>query len=358
MSSKKWMIYGAYGYTGLLVCQEALRRGHKPILAGRSESRLVALTKHLGLQYVTLNLQDEKKLVEQLKDIDLVFHAAGPFIRTSRSMIRACLQAKTHYVDITGEVPVFERTFSYDERAKEQGVALISGVGFDVVPSDCLAKYVADQIENPHYLELGVASTGQASQGTLKTILEHVPYGILIRKEGEYQRIPEGKWRRKIRFNDRERMATPLSWGDLATAYRSTQIPNIVTYMAFPEEVVQFLRLCGPLNRQILSVPFLRKCSQKLVERYFPNPDEKQREKARSFVWACARNIKGEKREAWLEACEGYLFTARSGVKVVEKIFEKQPSGALTPAMAFGADFVLDIEGTKRFDQLPPLLKQ
>jgi hypothetical protein len=40
-------------------------------------------------------------------------------------------------------------------------------------------------------------------------------------------------------------------------------------------------------------------------------------------------------------------------VRAVEKTLESSPRGALTPSRAFGTDFALEIEGTRRFDALP-----
>ncbi|MHA1913964.1 MAG: saccharopine dehydrogenase NADP-binding domain-containing protein, partial [Promethearchaeota archaeon] len=146
---KSWMLYGAYGFTGKLIAQEAKLRGHSPVLAGRSEERLISVAENLDLDYKVLDLTNAGFLTDTLKNFDLVFHSAGPYKYTSGPMVQACLKTNTNYVDITGEIPVFEQNFSYDKQAKDKGIALISGVGFDVVPTDCLAKYVSENIENP-----------------------------------------------------------------------------------------------------------------------------------------------------------------------------------------------------------------
>ena len=110
--SKPWMIYGAYGYTGELVAREALRRGHRPLLAGRDAAKLRVMSERLGLESVAFDLADTAALAREVGDVGLVFHAAGPFVRTSAPMIDACLAARAHYVDITGEIPVFQATFA------------------------------------------------------------------------------------------------------------------------------------------------------------------------------------------------------------------------------------------------------
>ena len=73
-----WMIYGATGYTGALLPEEAAARGHQPVLAGRSAEKVAALADRLGLPHAVFDLADEARIARQLKDIALVFHAAGP----------------------------------------------------------------------------------------------------------------------------------------------------------------------------------------------------------------------------------------------------------------------------------------
>src|SRR5687768_15065969 len=151
-----WMIYGATGYTGALLVEEAVRRGHKPILAGRNPDKLEVLADTYNLEYMAFRLDDVSIIAEAIAEMELVFHAAGPFIYSSEPMVRACLATKTNYLDITGEIEVFERNFSYDDTARKNGIALISGAGFDVVPSDCLAVQVAQQVRGASLLETAI----------------------------------------------------------------------------------------------------------------------------------------------------------------------------------------------------------
>ncbi|MCP4359435.1 MAG: NAD(P)H-binding protein, partial [Chloroflexi bacterium] len=170
---KNWMIYGAYGYTGTLLAEEAVHRGHRPVLAGRSAKKLIPLAERLKLEYIVLDLEDTDRLFKVVAGFDLIFHAAGPFVHTSLPMVQACLTGRTHYLDITGEVPVFEQNLAFDRQARQQGIAIISGAGFDVVPTNCLATYVAGQIDKPTQLKIAVAALGGISGGTTKTMLEH-----------------------------------------------------------------------------------------------------------------------------------------------------------------------------------------
>jgi len=100
--------YGATGYTGKLAARTAKEKGLEPILAGRNEAKLKALAEPLGFQYRTFDLSDKAKLDKALGEADAVLHIAGPFSATSEPMADASLRARTHYLDITGEIDVFE----------------------------------------------------------------------------------------------------------------------------------------------------------------------------------------------------------------------------------------------------------
>jgi short subunit dehydrogenase-like uncharacterized protein len=352
MSPSNWMIYGAYGFTGRLVVAEAIRCGQRPVLAGRSASKLAPLAEKHGLEAVNFNLTDPMELSNALRDMELVFHAAGPFQFTSAPMLQACLESGVNYIDITGEIPVFQNTFANHERAFQAGIALISGAGFDVIPSDCLAKYVAEKLPTAVELQIGVASGSQPSSGTAKSSIEMMPRGGMRRQNGRLVPQSLGEGVRKIRFSHRELEALPISWGDLETAYRSTGIPNITTYMAYPPRLVKSVRRYGLLVQKLVRVRLLRRAAQWIVERSFKGPSADLRRSSRSYLWAMAKDAQGNQAQAWLETMEAYQLTAVAGLRCVERLLAERPVGALTPAQAFGVDFILEIEGSKRFDVL------
>ena len=348
-----WMIYGATGYTGQLLVAEAVKRGHRPVLAGRSERKLLPLADRYHLDKVVVNLEDETALTRTVAGVEVLFHAAGPFSQTSRPMVRACLAAGTHYLDITGELPVLEQTLAQDEAARRRGVVLISGAGFDVVPTDCLAKYVADQIPDATHLETAIVTHNRPTAGTAQSALEILPAGIRVRRAGQLVDQPWGSGAKRIRFSCGERTVLPAPWGDVVTAYRTTGIPNITSYMAYPAALIPLLPWLAPVGQQLLAVKPFRHLVQRLAGVVAQGPSEAMRQTGRSYLWARAASPAGETAEAWLETVEAYHFTAIAGVRGVEKILAQRLAGALTPALAFGADFVLEVEGTRRFDRLP-----
>jgi short subunit dehydrogenase-like uncharacterized protein len=354
-----WLLYGATGYTGQLLAEEAVRRGHRPVLGGRSAQKLAPLADKLGLQWVKADLEDPAALGKAVRQASLVLHAAGPFRFTARPMIAACLEAGAHYLDITGEIPVFQHTFAQDAAARRNGLALISGAGFDVIPTDCLAAATAARLPGADRLGLAIAGQSRVSAGTLKSSLESLPEGGQVRRDGALLSYPFGAGAHQVRFLDRERTVLPIPWGDLETAYRSTGIPNITTCMAFPKRTVRLLRLVSPLAQNLLKLSALRRLASALAGKIARGPDQKLRLSGRSQVWACVSKGEAEQVQAWLETIEPYAFTAIAGIRCVEKLIDRPPaaaphligaphlSGALTPAQAFGAGFVLEIEGTR-----------
>lgn len=350
------LIYGAYGYTGALIAEEAVRRGHRPVLAGRDEKKVRALGKQLDLEARPVGLGDPGAIREALRDVKLVLHCAGPFIETSTPMLEACLDAGAHYLDITGEVPVFQRAYAADEHARRRGIAVISGVGFDVVPSDCLASFVVSRVPQATQLEIAINATGGVSAGTLKSALAHATSGMQLRRGGELVTWPIGKGTKDVQFGpNRIRTVMPITWGDLESAFRSTGVPDITTYMSVPRELGKALKMgwpfgfvIEPLLRQLVGSAPVKGLLARTIEQRVQGPDAQTRQTARAFVWARATNADGQTAEAWLETVEAYRLTAEAAVRAAERVLEGGVVGALSPAQAFGPDFILEIEGTQR----------
>ncbi len=354
MNHEGWMLYGATGYSGELIAEEAVRRGHRPVLAGRSEDKLRPLAARLDLPFRAFSLEDGAGIRRALEEVPLVLHAAGPFVHTAAPMRDACLEAGVHYLDITGEIPVFRASFGKDREARERGIVVLSGAGFDVVPTDCLARYVAEKVGGaPKRLDIAFAAIGQASAGTMKSALEGLPQGGWVRRGGHLVPWRIGRGVTSIRFDDKERTAVPIPWGDLETAFHSTGAQDITTYMSVPKAQARVQMVAGPLLPHALKLKPLRAFAQRLIERRVKGPDEAARAKGRSHVWARATDAQGHSAEAWLSTLEGYAFTAASAVLCVERTLEAEGlKGALTPSRAFGADFVLQIPDTRRLDAL------
>ncbi|MGE5344523.1 MAG: saccharopine dehydrogenase NADP-binding domain-containing protein, partial [Acidithiobacillales bacterium] len=183
------LIYGASGYTGRLIAAAALREGLRPVLAGRRPEGVEPLAKALSCRSLCFPLADPDLVARMVEPFDALLLAAGPFSRTSAVALEACLRAKTAYLDITGEIDVFEACFARHGDAVKAGIPVLPGTGFDVVPSDCLAAVLAGELPGARHLQLAFRGF-KASAGTMKTMIEGLPKGGAARIDGRIVRVP------------------------------------------------------------------------------------------------------------------------------------------------------------------------
>lgn len=345
-----WLIYGAYGYTGELIAREAVDRGLDPILAGRTRGKLDRLATDLGCSFRAFGLGDDDGVRRALDDVAVVLNCAGPFTETYEPLVEAAIETGTHYLDITGELSVFEAVHGYDREATDAGVMLMPGVGFDVVPTDCLAAYLAGQLPGADQLALGLHAEGGLSPGTLKTAVDSLGEGGMVRRDGRLTSVPAGHRTREIDFGDGPRPAVTIPWGDVSTAYYTTGIPNIEVYLSLPPSAIKRLRYQRYLS-PVLSLEPVRKLLQTLAERSVDGPDERTRAQTGATVWGEVSD--GDRTAvARLETPNTYTLTVHTALEVLSRVRNGDaPPGFQTPAGAYGPDLVLAIDGVERFDE-------
>lgn len=346
----RFLLYGANGYTGELTARAAAARGLKPVLAGRNRAALEPLAQELGLPLRNFGLDEPKAVDEGLAGVDAVLHCAGPFSRTARPMVEACLRTKTHYLDITGEIPVFESMAARDAVAKAAGVMLLPGAGFDVVPSDCLAAHLERRLPAATHLALAFFSSAGWSRGTATTMIENIDKGGLVRRDGKLVPVPPAWKTRSIDFGRGPRPCLTIPWGDVSTAYYSTGIPNIEVYMAAPWGMRVGMKLSRPFAMLLGSAPVQRLLKAR-VRSGPAGPSADARARAKAVLWGEVTGGGDGRASARLLAPEGYTLTVLTSLAIVERVLQGQaPAGFKTPSLAYGADFILGIEGVARED--------
>ena len=345
------LVYGAYGYTGTLVVREALAAGLRPVLAGRDPRALATVAAEHGLQHRAASLDDAGALDAALHGIRVVLHCAGPFVHTARPMVDACLRRGVHYLDVTGEIAVFEAVAARDAEARARGVTLLPGVGFDVVPSDCLAAHLARRVPGATHLALAFRGLGGVSRGTAATMAENAGAGGAVRRAGRIVPVPAAWHTRHIDFGDgTPALAVTIPWGDVSTAWHSTGIPNVEVYMAMTPGMrrgrmvsrwLGWLLSAGPVRRQLVARARARK----------PGPSDASRARGESRLWGEVRDASGRTAVSRLTAPEGYTLTARTAVASARHVLAGGVrAGFQTPSRAFGPDFILTQEGVRRED--------
>lgn len=349
MENNRFLLYGANGYTGQLIARYARQYNLEPILAGRRKEPLETLSSQLDMPYHVIDLNDGHALQSALKQVKAVVHAAGPFQFTAKQMIDACLQTNTHYVDINGDISVFEMIRQYDAAAKQAGIMMMPGAGFDVVPTDCMALLLKNRLPDAVSLKLAFATIGGGlSHGTASTIVNRLGEGGSVRKNGKIVQATLGKKGFWVEFGKRRLFVMSIPWGDISTAYFTTGIPDIESYAGVSRNVYRFLKVQRAFN-WLLRTSFVRNFIKQRIDLRAPGPTDEQRSRAESLVWGQVASSGGKTATARLSGPDGYTLTAYSTLLITQKILQGNlVAGYQTPASAYGEDLVLEIPGVHR----------
>ena len=349
--STQIVVYGSYGYTGKLIVDLCRSKNLEVILAGRNELSLKQQSEKTGYSYQVVDSNDSEGLKKLLKPAALVIHCGGPFRYTAATMCEACLASGTHYTDITGEYQVFESLPTLDKKAKELELMIMPGVGFDVVPSDCLALHLKTRLPSATHLQLAFTmSKGGLSRGTSKSMTEGLGYGGLIRQDGKLTYCALGSKVLEVDFGTFKTKTLCIPWGDISTAWRSTGIPNIEVYTGATESMIANAKRSNYLN-WLLRMRWVKNIMLNRIDKKPSGPSEDKLKGGRSFLWGKVSDGLGKECVSRLETLSGYSLTAKTAVLIAEKILSgNYKTGYQTPSMAYGADLILEIEATKRDD--------
>ncbi len=343
------VIYGATGYTGKLISKTAAEKGLAPVLAGRDPAKLEAVAGPLSLERRAAALDDPAGLDALLDGAGVVIHVAGPFSATSKPMADACLRAGVHYLDVTGEIDVFETLAARDAEAREKGVMLMPGVGFDVVPTDCLAAHLKERLPEATELRFYISGIGAPSRGTAKTGVEGLKAGTRVRRGGKIVALARAA-RVTRDFGDGGRRYLAIGWGDVSTAYRTTGIGDVEVYFEARSQL-ETLDFLGRNFGWLMGSGPVQRWLKAAVDRQPEGPSEAQRARSFSVIVGEVKDPAGRVTRARLRTPEGYTLTARTAPAVAERVLagDARP-GFQTPGGLFGPDFILEFEGCERED--------
>ena len=337
----KLIIYGAYGYSARLILENLKDKDIKPVLAGRDEYKLRKVANDFDCDFVVLNLEDEETIRKNLEGCHTLINCAGPFKYTAEKFFKACVAAGTNYLDITGEIPVLETSWKYDEQAKEKGITILPAVGFDVIPTDCIASRLKEKMPDAVSLKLGFENKGgKMSRGTNLTSLEMLDEDGKIRRNGKIMSVKLGELTYEIKNSDLDFRGVAIPWGDVSTAYYSTGIPDIEVYMGVSPAAFISRRLFA-FGREVLSIDFIKNFLQKQVKQRLDGPTAYERQKASMLVWGEVTNAKKEKLFEAYRFIDGYELTGRGAAEAAIAVLnDKVDKGTKTPSLAFGHQFM------------------
>lgn len=344
------LLYGAYGYTGSLITKNAVSRGFEPILAGRRAEPLETQATEFRLEHRTFSLEHPEVVENRIADADAVLNCAGPFSATAQPLIDACIETGTEYLDIAGRYDVLEETAQRDGEATDAGITVLPAVGFDVVPTNCLTSYLAEQVEDPTHLRVAIDGLGTFSPGTVKAILEQAGDPGTVREDGRLRSVPLAWKSREFSFEGEAKSAVTVPWGEVSTAYHSTGIPNVETYATVPEYAQTAMQRARGFSR-VLGWSPVQSALQAVVDAVVEGPTAAKRAQSHNRIAAEVENADGDTASAGLRTPDTYELTAKTAVDAAGRVLDGDvAAGFSTPSEAFGADYVLEFPGVERDD--------
>jgi short subunit dehydrogenase-like uncharacterized protein len=265
-------------------------------------------------------------------------------------MMDACIDTGTHYLDITGESSTIEPTGLWHDAALRRGVMLMPAVGFDVVASDCLAAHVARQVPGATTLRIGFDKSDGSSMGSLKTTVEMSGQGVLVRRAGKLVRIPAGELTHHFDYGRGPELSLAVNLGDVSSAFRSTGIPDIETYMNATLPVWSAMT-ANQYWGWLLATPPLQAILKAQMRLMALDPKQAGRAPGWGILVAEASDGCGRCARARMITGDVYGYTALSSVGVAERCLNGDVKpGFQTPSLVYGADFSLSFEGARRED--------
>lgn len=334
------LIYGAGGYTGQLMVREAMQSGISPIIAGRQNKRLETLAAELSLETRVFTINEAEL---NLNDVKVLLNCAGPFSATAETLAKACLNQGIHYLDITGEIAVFQTLHQMHALAQEKGIILLPGVGFDIVPTDCLAAMLKDKLSDAHTINLAFSFATLPSVGTAITSVEAMGKGGFIRENHQLKAVKNGHVFRQIPFATGKEWAVSIPWGDVYTSGVSTGVANGLVYTALPKAIIYIMKASNPIKK-LFDTSIVQKILKGLVRKILKHgPDDNARNNQRCQFWGEAINA-NKTIEMTLSAPNVYTLTVLAGIKIAKYCLNYQGQGGYyTPSTLLGKDFIKEI---------------
>ncbi len=371
--TKKVLLYGAYGHSAVQALEllysekfDSLREKIDLSLGGRNRRKLLDVARRFKIKNI-ISFAGPSSFSGKnfLSRFDILINCAGPFKYTLPWLAPAAIKGGCHYLDINGEIDVFLTAYALAHEARENGVILCPGIGFDVIPTDCLASQLKKRLPEANELTLAFATDSPLSRGTFKTTLEVLKEGIARREGGQI------KWSKSTQFKNIDiagegEISTvecfSIPWGDLATAYFSSNIDNISVFIPSKSSFVRYFLKSelAFLNSVTSTLKFLGPLLSRALFFSRPGPDRKTQEDFPTKIYGAVKGPSGTVVEGRFETPNGYTVTAEGILRSLQHLVNndfansvdsKIPlSGFFTPSQLFGEHFIEEFSSTSKIE--------
>lgn len=208
-------IFGCTGNAGRAVALHTLKMalregGIKVALAGRNKNKVNTFAKEIFneisntwdksrrssvfreaprvFEVIQADAMKSEEMLNLARSTKVLVACAGPYGRYGEASVKAAVEGKCHYVDITGETPWVQKMVrKYGDAAKKAGITLCSFSGYDCVPAEFAMVKCQDEIERNKDTLVSLdlvfkAKGGGLPRGTIHTLLDGVEHGMSFKK--------------------------------------------------------------------------------------------------------------------------------------------------------------------------------
>ena len=362
MAEQRIVIFGATGYTGRLIAERLVAQGVRPVLAGRSLSRLEELAGSLGgLEVVRADVMRQNSVFDLVGAGDVLVSTVGPFVKWGEPALRAAVAAGCTYLDSTGEPPFIRRVFEeFGPPAERSGARLLTAMGYDFAPGALAGALAIEDAPEAVRVDVGYYALGNGptslSGGTRESLVGvtlddgHAYRDGRVRTARPAERVRSfsvaGKPREAISVGGAEHFGLPAAYPGL-------------------REVNVYLVWFGPLARPIQAGSFVGQFVRKVPlttatmkfwgERalgVLNGPDAGTTPGGRSWIAAEAYDAAGRQlSEVHLAGVDGYAFTAGFLAWAAQQRVDG--AGALGPVEAYGLERLTAGASAAGLDRVP-----
>ncbi len=180
------VLYGATGFTGKLVAEYLLNKygvdgDLRWAMAGRSLKKLEQVRDELqnsDIPLLTADSDETSSLKAMAEKAKVICTTVGPYALYGSKLVAACVEAGTHYCDLTGETQWMRKMIDAHQAAAESsGARIVHTCGFDSIPSDLGVLFLQNEMMAKHGVPARhvkyrvVEAKGEFSGGTVASLI-------------------------------------------------------------------------------------------------------------------------------------------------------------------------------------------
>ncbi|KJE89474.1 saccharopine dehydrogenase [Capsaspora owczarzaki ATCC 30864] len=157
------IVFGATGFTGAMVVEDIARSNKDKLswaVAGRNKAKLQEVLNNVAstlndqsiknIPLVIADVADEASLKAMAQRARVILDCVGPYRFYGEQVVKACIDAGTDFLDVSGEPQYLETiALKYHKQAEEKGVIVVNTCGFDSIPADLGTAFAVQQFGTP-----------------------------------------------------------------------------------------------------------------------------------------------------------------------------------------------------------------